>query len=163
MLLHIKPSHTSTRHCAEFSTGKILPLPWQWQTDRAIQRCSDTQICASYKQSFDAPVTILVSLLLPVHQYRKQKAAMLLSAASISADYCVTSSWTEILILQAHNTYLARQLGTVYSRQSAILSNTPWIKNIPRYFCESYAIYQQCNMTAYLSQYEGKQSAIHTV
>jgi len=59
---------------------------------------------------------------------------MLLSAASSSAINCVTFSWTEILILQVHNTYLARQLGTVYSCQSAILSNVPWIKEHSKIF-----------------------------
>jgi hypothetical protein len=50
---------------------------------------------------------------------------MLLSAASISAVYCVTPSRTQILILQVHDTFLVKQLGTVYSCQSAILSKMP--------------------------------------
>jgi hypothetical protein len=102
-------------------------------------------------------------LLLPVHWHRRQKEAVLLSPASFSAVKCVTNSWTEISILQFRNTYLVRQLSTVYSCQSAILCNMPRIKNVLRYFYESYGIYQQCNTTAYLSQYEGKESAIHTV
>jgi hypothetical protein len=66
-------------------------------------------------------------------------------------------------MLQVCDIFLVKQLGTVYSCQSLIFIQNAQIKKIPRYFCDSYAIYQQCNTTAYSSQYERRTTHPHSV